>query len=126
MALTGIQNNSEDNAKMVSKKKCIKCGGVNIKEYIFLKCNDCGYVVKDFFVDPKKNKKLKISYNKEDGKILIIGNKEGLEYLATCCLSVIGKNDPSGHVHLQWQMSNVEKSSVETTLEYSDDSEDYK
>jgi hypothetical protein len=70
--------------------------------------------------------KLKITYDKANQEIWIRGDKRGLEFLADCCNRVIGKTNPSGHIHLQWQMNNLEKGSVSTRLEYSDTIEDYK
>jgi len=64
--------------------------------------------------------KLKITYNKENKEILIKGNKDGLEFLSDCCLRIIGKSDPSGHIHLMPEMNNLIKGSINVIIEYTD------
>ena len=71
------------------------------------------------------DRRLKITYDEPNSEITIRGNKNGLEYLASCCLSIIGKTDNSAHIHLQWQMNNLNEGSIETVLVFSDDAEDY-
>jgi len=73
----------------------------------------------------KKEMKLKITYNEKKKEVCIIGNKYGLEYLANCCLSVIGKTDPAGHFHLMPQMNNLSKGSLNTIIEYSKHPREY-
>jgi len=107
-------------------KNCNICKSKDLIKYEFFKCKKCGRVIKDFSDGLTKNWKLKITYNEKEGDILITGNKIGLEFLASCCLRIIGKNDPSGHIHLQWQMNNLIDGSTETVLEYSDHPDDYK
>ena len=74
----------------------------------------------------KKGWKLKATFNKKENEIWIRGNSEGLEFLSNCCLSIINKKDPSGHIHLEWQMGNLLEDSVAIRLEFSDDNKDYK
>ena len=69
--------------------------------------------------------KLKITRKDENGEILILGNRKGLEFLSDCCIRVIGKNDPSGHFHLMSQMNNAIEGSTPTIIKYSDRDEDY-
>lgn len=101
------------------------CGSKDVTKYELIKCNQCGHVIKDFPEHLKKERKLKITYEADEGEIWIRGNKAGLEFLASCCLSIIGKTDPAGHIHLQWQMNNLSEGSTETRLEFSDDQKDY-
>ncbi|MFA5144012.1 MAG: hypothetical protein WC522_07615 [Candidatus Omnitrophota bacterium] len=109
----------------MSDIKC-SCGSKDVFAYELVKCKKCGKVIKDFSEGLKKGWKLKITYNEDkSGEIWIRGNKSGLEFLASCCLAIIGKNDPSGHIHLQWQMNNLLPGSTETLLEYSDYAENY-
>ena len=108
--------------------KCKKCNSPT-HTYKFVKCLNCGMVIENFFKGfspDHKGWKLKITIEPKEDEIWIRGNKGGLEYLASCCLSVIGKTDPSGHILLQWQMNNLLEESKETRLEFSDDEEDYK
>ena len=42
-----------------------------------------------------------------DGEVVIRGDRAGLESLARACLSIIGKHDPGGHYHFEWQMNNL-------------------
>jgi len=114
----------EIKGNIMAEVKC-SCGSQDIIRYEFIKCRKCGKVIKDFSEKLKKGWKLKISYNEADSDISIVGNKDGLEFLASCCLHIIGKTDPSGHVHLQWQMNNLLEGSTETLLEYSDDPKNY-
>jgi len=106
-------------------KKCKKCNQTAVKQYVFTKCLKCGHVYQDFSENLEKGWKLKMYYDKEIGKFKIIGNTQGLEYLASSCLHIIGNEDPSGHVHLEWQMNTLNKGSTETILEYSDDEKNY-
>ena len=57
--------------------------------------------------------------------ILIVGDKAGLEFLASRCLAIIGRTGPSGHIHLEWQMNNLIEGSIKTILEYCESPEDY-
>jgi hypothetical protein len=70
--------------------------------------------------------KLKVTYDKKNKEIWIRGDKKGLEFLSDCCLGIIGKTDPSGHIHLMPEMNNLLEGSIETRWEYSDYPEDYK
>lgn len=68
--------------------------------------------------------KLKITFNNKDpNQITIAGNKKGLEYLANCCLSIIGKEGPGGHFHLNKEDGNLLPGSIPTVLIYSDNNE---
>jgi ribosomal protein S27AE len=126
MGIIGIPNKRRKYLMLKLKKKCSNCGSSSFINYKMIKCDKCGYVGEDFFKkELKKEWKLKITYDDKKKEIWIKGNKNGLEFLASCCLSIIGKIDPSGHIHLQWQMNNLMEGSVETRLEYSDDPEDY-
>ena len=74
------------------------------------------------------SRRLKITYDKNDSEIVIMGNKEGLEFLTGCIKKVIEKGESKSehkHYHLQWQMNNLDAGSVETELVFSDDAEDY-
>ena len=71
-----------------------------------------------------KGARLKITL--EDGEVVIRGDKGGLEYVANVCQRVIGKHDPSGHVHLEWHMNNLCEGSVPAVVQYTDDDEDDK
>lgn len=104
--------------------KCEKCNG-DVQIYKFEKCSQCGTVHHNFKIAPIHARKLKITIDKETKEVWIKGDKSGLEYLADCCLRIIGKKDPSGHILLQWQMNTLMEGSVESRLEYSDDPEDY-
>lgn len=103
--------------------RCKSCNSTDIVNYYFTKCKTCGKTYANFGKFSKEAK-LKIIYNSGQDKIYISGNKEGLEFLADCCLSVIGKSDPAGHIHLEWQMNNLLAPSTETILEFSDKPED--
>jgi len=88
------------------------------------KCPKCKNTDVDYI--NKKRWLLKIIYNPKDDRILLLGDKAGLEFLSNCCLSVIGKHDPSGHIHLEWQNNNLVEGSTETILEFSNDPDNYK
>ena len=61
---------------------------------------------------------LKITF---DGReIRIVGNKDGLQYLADCCISIIGQAGPGAHWHLLPQMNNLLEGSIATAIEYSE------
>ncbi len=62
---------------------------------------------------------LKITYDKNE--IWIRGDKQGLQYLADCCMRIIGKKDPSAHFHLMPGMNNLMVGSVKTVIEYMED-----
>ena len=70
--------------------------------------------------------RLKITYDEKQKEIVILGDKNGLEFLSDCCLRIIRKTDPSGHLHFMSEMNNVTKGSASMIIEYSDDPEDYK
>ena len=102
-------NCKQDQAFRVDVLKCLKCGFSEGLE------NDTlapGW-------------KLKITYDSTEQEITILGNAQGLRFLAEACLAVIGKHDPSGHIHLQWQMNNLLEGSTSTRVEFSDTEEDY-
>ena len=63
----------------------------------------------------QKNK-LKITFDKKENQITIIGNEEGLKYLADVCLRIIGKDTPAGHFHLMDNMNNLDKGSINTSI----------
>lgn len=67
---------------------------------------------------------LKIS--KQGDEISILGNKEGLEYLSSICLAIIGKTDPSGHWHIMPEMNNASAGSLPTVVSFSDNEADYR
>ena len=104
--------------------KCRRYHG-KLHAYQLVKCRSCGTVSTESFGKLSKGWKLKITADRETGEIWIRGNKAGLEFLANCCLRIIGKTDPSGHILLEWQMCNLLEGSTETRLEYSDSEEDY-
>jgi hypothetical protein len=65
------------------------------------------------------NIRLKITCDKDE--IWIRGNDEGLQYLSQCCTRIIGKKDPSGHIHLMPEMNNLMNGSMKTVIEYTED-----
>jgi hypothetical protein len=67
------------------------------------------------------NIRLKITYDNHE--IWIRGDKEGLQSLADCCTRIIGKKDPSGHIHLMPEMNNLMEGSVKTVIEYMENPE---
>ena len=56
--------------------------------------------------------KLQITLNKKKNEILILGDRAGLEYLAGCCLGVIGKTGANGHIMLDSLMYNLSSGST--------------
>lgn len=104
---------------------CKNCNSKEVYFYSITKCNKCGDMQGGNFGISNKKTKLKVIYNEEQDKVHIIGNKEGLEFLANCCLRIIGKKSPSGHIHLEWQMNNLLIDSTETILEFSDTPEKF-
>lgn len=105
-------------------KKCIECGSENNMKYEIIKCKDCGYILKDF-ISSLEDGRIKIRFDKDKKEILVMGDKKGLEFLASCCLSIIGRNTPAGHIHLMKDMNNLKKGSVNTVIIFSDDPEDF-
>ena len=97
-----------------------------IRKLVTIKCINCGFPLVDFGKEPKSGWRLKTQYDSSTKEITILGNVEGLEFLASSCLAVIGKADPSGHVHLQWQMNNLLPGSTSIRLEFSNDPADYR
>ncbi len=97
-----------------------------MEEYTVIKCINCGYSIQDFGEKLEKHWKLKVIYDKKNEEVVIRGNAQGLKFLAGACLAVIGKNDPSGHILLQWQMNNLQQGSVQAVVEYSDNANDYR
>ncbi|MEW6026591.1 MAG: hypothetical protein AB1599_04790 [Planctomycetota bacterium] len=73
-----------------------------------------------------KGYKLKIVLDKKSNEIVIMGNKNGLEYLANCCTRIIGKTDPSGHMHFMEGFENLAPDSIPAVVCYSDNDDDYK
>lgn len=69
-------------------------------------------------------RRLEVTMSSED-EVWIRGDKAGLEYLADWCHRIIGKSDPSGHIHFQWQMNNLLEGSLAIRLEFFDDDEDF-
>ena len=111
---------------LLTSENCPKCHKkYTIRRFETIKCVNCGYSIKDFGDNVGKGWKLKIAYDKTEDKILILGNAKGLEFLAGACLAIIGKTDPSGHIHLEWQMGNLLEGSTQTLLEFSSDDADY-
>lgn len=94
-------------------------------EFHVVKCLNCGYSkgLKNGKFPP--GWKLKIVYDKNNDEITILGNAAGLEFLADTCLRIIGKTDPGGHMHLQWEMNNLLEGSTSTLVEFSDTNEHY-
>jgi hypothetical protein len=64
--------------------------------------------------------RLKITID-DAGDVWIRGDERGLRYLAECCVRIIGKDDPAGHILLQWEMNNLWEGSLRTRLEFRDD-----
>lgn len=67
----------------------------------------------------------RLKVTREDGEIWIRGNRKGLEYLSQASAKIIGKTDPSGHIHISPVMNNSAPGSEAVRLEYSDDPKDY-
>lgn len=65
--------------------------------------------------------KLTATLSEESDEIRIIGDRAGLEHLAACCLSIIGKEDAGGHIHLDPVMYNLSEGSVPILLQYDAD-----
>ena len=120
-----MKRQSSKGKGMQTDERCPKCGG-SVCCYQFVRCERCGTILKDLFRKSEEPRRLKITLDKESGEIWIRGNKAGLEYLASGCLKIIGKTDPSGHILLQWQMNNLLEGSTETRLEFTDDEEDFR
>ena len=86
----------------------------------------CGAVLKENFGKRlPRGWKLKIHYNEEKSEVSIVGNRAGLEFLANCCLAIIGRQSLSDHMLLQWQMNNLLEGSTETYLKFSKDEKVY-
>ncbi|MBI5624772.1 MAG: hypothetical protein HY924_13415 [Elusimicrobia bacterium] len=64
---------------------------------------------------------MRISYSEDKREITIAGNRAGLEFLASQCLSLIEKRGPGGHIHLESIMYNLSAGSTSTILEYDSD-----
>ena len=73
---------------------------------------------------PDDDYRLKITL--DNGEIWIRGNKPGLEYLSKVSAQIIGKTDPSGHIHIMPELGNATIGSKKARIEYSDDPNDYK
>ncbi len=104
-----------------TKVICPSCKANEAVQYSFIKCKKCAYVIQDFVRELEPGWKLSATYDQKAGEIAIRGNRQGLEFLASVCLAVIGKHDPGGHVHLEWQMNNLLPGSVRTVIEFSDE-----
>ena len=108
------------------QETCPKCKERKaMKQYMATKCTHCGYSTKNFGGNLSPGWKLKITYDDKKKEVTILGNAEGLEFLAGACLSIIGKTDPSGHIHLEWQMNTLLEGSVQTILEFSNNDQHY-
>jgi len=108
-----------------SLRKCTRCGRNTFKAFAAEKCVACGYTGQEFGKTLEDGWKLKVTFDPKEQRVTILGNAKGLEFFAGCCLAVIGKTDPSGHIHLEWQMNNLVQGSTPTLVEFSDDEEDY-
>ena len=62
--------------------------------------------------------KLSISISGDHREVRIDGDKAGLEFLAKCCLSVIGRKDASNHILIDPLMYNASNGSVPLTLSF--------
>jgi hypothetical protein len=85
------------------------------------KCGQCGGVKAALFKRPKAGWKLQVSSGKRSGEIRIVGDRAGLEFLAQCCLSVIGRKDASNHVLIDPLMYNASKGSIPISLCFDED-----
>jgi len=63
-----------------------------------------------------KPRKITIQFVQTEQEISILGNTEGLRYLADVCLRIIGKAPPGNHFHLMPEMENLEKGSIKTVV----------
>ena len=75
----------------------------------------------NFFRRPRHGWRLKILLNNAEDGITISGDKAGLEYLASCCLAIIGRTGPSGHFHIEPLMYTASAGSLPMLLEFTDD-----
>ncbi len=59
-----------------------------------------------------------LSITKPEDEVVIQGNRAGLEFLADVCRKVIGKPDPSGHIHIRPEMGNASSGSIPIKIEF--------
>jgi hypothetical protein len=57
----------------------------------------------------------------EDDEVVIRGNRAGLSFLSEACAKVIGKTDPSGHIHISPAMGNASESSKPLRIEFTEE-----
>jgi len=67
-------------------------------------------------VDRPRTARHRLQVTIDDGEVVIRGDRAGLELLASRCLGVIGKHDPGGHQHFQWQDGTLLEGSVEMVV----------
>jgi hypothetical protein len=75
--------------------------------------------------DQSRTKGHRLQVTIDDGEVIVRGDKAGLELLAHRCLGVIGKHDPGGHQHFEWQDGTLLEGSVAMVVEYADGDEDF-
>jgi len=61
-----------------------------------------------------------LSITKPEDEVIIQGNRAGLEFLADVCRKVIGKTDPSGHIHISPEMGNTSPGSIPIRIEFTE------
>ncbi len=64
--------------------------------------------------------RLRISYDRNANKIEIVGDRDGLRYLADACMRVIDKEGPGAHFHLMKDMKNLHSTSIDADVIYDD------
>lgn len=106
------------------ESRCPKCdAGLDAKEFSISKCRRCGGITKSSFKRPKGGWKLFVSQSQGHPEIIIRGDKAGLQFLAQCCLSVIGRKDASNHILIEPLMYNASRGSVPITICFDEDGE---
>lgn len=60
----------------------------------------------------------------ENGEVRVRGNDKGLTYLGDICRQIIGKTDPSGHIHIDPKMGNASEGSQPMIVEFTEGMEE--
>ena len=74
---------------------------------------------------PEAERRHRLKVSIEDEEVVVRGDRAGLEMLSQACLSVIGKYNPGGHEHFEWQNDRLLGGSVPLLVVYSDADEDF-
>ena len=64
----------------------------------------------------KKDHFLNVSYDQQKNQIKIEGNKPGLEYLASVCLTIIDKVPGADHWHFSEEFYTLRKGSIDLDI----------